>query len=61
MQISLQVELQDALWGGDDYELLATAPVELAGVAIIGVVTTEPGLRLDGQKVTSRGYDHFRA
>lgn len=54
-------ELQDALWGGDDYELLATAPVELAGFAIIGVVTTEPGLRLDGQKVTSRGYDHFRA
>lgn len=57
--------LQDALWGGDDYELLVTAPDVLPGFEVIGVVSKAPGLRIDGQEALSsdgaiKGYDHFR-
>ncbi len=54
-------ELQDALWGGDDYELLVTAPAGLAGFRVIGEVTVELPLCLDGEEITPQGYDHFRA
>ena len=60
-----------ALRGGDDYELLFTAPAasdgailaaaEQAGVEVtaIGDVTPGAGVELDGEAVTG-GYDHFR-
>lgn len=58
--------LDDALWGGDDYELLITAPKALPGFEVIGVVSDNLGIKLDGQEVllndvASRGYDHFRS
>lgn len=62
--------------GGDDYEVLGAAPVERADqlvaaarsagvtIALIGVVSEAPGVRIsdsDGAQITPkrRGYDHF--
>jgi len=61
---------EDALHGGDDYELLFTTrpgtpvPVSLAGLPLtrIGTVTKgAPGsLRLRGKAIAALGWDHFR-
>jgi thiamine-monophosphate kinase len=64
--------LQFQLAGGDDYELVFTAPVEAAGelarmttppVTRIGVVTPGSGVRCErgGRPIAvdERGYDHF--
>ena len=53
--------LEDALWGGDDYELIVTAEQQLRGFTIIGDVIEGAGVLLDGQEVGVKGYDHFRA
>ena len=53
--------LDDALHGGDDYELLFTAPappLELDCVRI-GEMSATPGVRLDGAVVAIKGYQHF--
>ena len=39
--------LEDALFGGDDYELLVASNEALPGAYTIGVLTAEPGLTLD--------------
>jgi thiamine-monophosphate kinase len=65
------VDLEYALHGGDDYELLFTSsqpvPPEVEGVPIgrIGRATASPGMRLvkaDGkmQALEARGWEHFR-
>lgn len=54
-------ELNDALHGGDDYELLVAHPSVLPGFAKVGVLTAGQGLKLDGKPIRSEGYDHFRA
>ena len=51
--------LEDALFGGDDYELLVASNEALPGAYIIGVLTTEPGLTLDGAPFAAKGFDHF--
>lgn len=67
--------LDYALYAGDDYELLFTAPAQhwsavqsqFAGIGLmvtaVGVITAEPGLRAchDGQPFAGQrnGYDHF--
>ncbi|MEM8767989.1 MAG: thiamine-phosphate kinase [Pseudomonadota bacterium] len=53
--------LDHALHGGDDYELLFTAPTLPDGVEAeaIGVMVSEAGIRLDGEAVTIKGYQHF--
>jgi thiamine-monophosphate kinase len=57
--------LEDALSGGDDYELLFTIPsehrekIEGLGGHIIGRVIEAKGIFLDGEKVEPKGYDHF--
>ena len=53
--------LDDALHGGDDYELLFTAPAPPPGLDCvrIGVVSHEPGIRLDGAVAAIKGYQHF--
>jgi thiamine monophosphate kinase len=66
LPVAAGATLDDALWGGDDYELLVTAPKALPGFEVIGVVSDNLGIRLDGREVllsdtTSRGYDHFRS
>jgi thiamine-monophosphate kinase len=65
-------ELRDALYGGDDYELLFTSskrvPSEISGVSIteIGEVVNRRGMWIqDGQGKTKRlkakGWEHFAA
>ena len=51
--------LEDALFGGDDYELLVASNEALPGAYTIGVLTTEPGLTLDGAPFAAKGFDHF--
>ena len=52
-------ELEDGLFGGDDYELLFTSSKDLASVDKIGRLTKELGIRVDGEAVDPRGFDHF--
>lgn len=63
--ISQDAELEDARSGGDDYELLATAPNLMTGFTAIGSVVSAQGIWLDEQSVTDAegdnlGFDHFR-
>ena len=51
--------LEDALRGGDDYEILCTAATPPKGFTRIGEVTREAGLLLDGKALQSDGYQHF--
>ena len=57
-------ELPDALWGGDDYELLVCASAPLDGFMTIGEVTPGREVLLDGSPLRNfhpgAGYDHFR-
>jgi thiamine-monophosphate kinase len=70
---ALKVPLELALHGGEDYELLFTAPASrripphIAGVPLthVGVITRTPGLFLrdaDGAShhLAARGWEHFR-
>lgn len=60
--------LDDALHGGDDYELLftspATLPVELAEISLTPIGTVRSGeagsIWRQGRAIESRGWDHFR-
>ena len=54
-------DLEHALHGGDDYELLFTARSAPAGLNAtrIGTVTEAPGILLDGEAVSIKGYQHF--
>ncbi|MHB1842782.1 MAG: thiamine-phosphate kinase [Sulfobacillus sp.] len=64
-------DLQRALYGGDDYCLLAAVPERVwprlaaafraAGLDCfpVGRLSAEPGLRLGRQVLSARGYDHF--
>ena len=51
--------LNDALFGGDDYQLVCTSPTQMEGFYLIGEITQESGIRVDDKKLPSRGYDHF--
>ncbi len=52
--------LEQALSGGDDYELLFTASDAPAFAAIsIGEVVAGPGVLLDGEVTLAKGYQHF--
>jgi thiamine-monophosphate kinase len=51
--------LEDALYGGDDYEILCTAAAAPAELIEIGVVTAGPDVTLDGLPISARGYNHF--
>jgi thiamine-monophosphate kinase len=66
----VQVSLEMALHGGEDYQLLFTSrkriPKTVAGVEVtrIGIVTSEPGVVLVDErgrenKLESRGWEHF--
>lgn len=69
--IAESASLEDALYGGDDYELLLTSskriPKELAGVAVteIGEVVKRKGMWLQDEKgkmkkLQAKGWEHFR-
>ncbi len=61
--ITEKASLDQALSGGDDYELLFTSHKSLPELAVpvtaIGEVVAQRGLWLDGQPVTGSGYQHF--
>ena len=69
LPLARQATLDEALHGGEDYELLFTAaakikvPARIGKLAIteIGVITRgKPGVVLmDGQPLQSKGFDHF--
>jgi thiamine-monophosphate kinase len=56
--------IEQALHGGEDYELLFTSPkpIKLPGVVHIGNITKgKPGLiRLNGKPLKPAGFEHFR-
>jgi thiamine-monophosphate kinase len=52
--------LEDALAGGDDYQLLCTGHA-LPSFVKVGEVVATPGIRLDGREVEPRGFKHFDA
>ena len=53
--------LNDALYGGDDYQLLCTSPTDLAGFTCIGEIIANTGVWMDGVQLEPRGYNHFEA
>ena len=52
--------LEDALHGGDDYELLCTAR-QLPSFVRIGEIVAGSGIRLDDEEIDPRGFNHFIA
>lgn len=60
--------MEQALHGGEDYELLFTArsgvkvPTRIAGIGVtrIGTVAETTGVRLDGLELRVGGWEHFR-
>ena len=53
--------LEDALSGGDDYQLLFASAESVTTGVCIGELSSELGLRLDGKGVEIHGYQHFSA
>jgi thiamine monophosphate kinase len=53
--------LEDALYGGDDYQILCTADVDLPGFTCIGEIVADAGTWMAGVKLQPRGYNHFGA
>ena len=53
--------LEDALSGGDDYQLLFASAESVTTGVCIGELSSELGLRLDGKDVEIHGYQHFSA
>ncbi|MCB1685710.1 MAG: thiamine-phosphate kinase [Pseudomonadales bacterium] len=55
--------LEQALTGGDDYELLFTAPATIPALGFsvhrIGTIVPGAGVRVDGKETGQRGYRHF--
>lgn len=53
--------LEDALYGGDDYEIACTGPRAPEGFVRIGEVSAGGGVWIDGARFEQRGYNHFSA
>lgn len=53
--------LELALYGGEDYALVACSPETLTGFVPIGICVAERGVCLNQKPLdTAKGYDHFR-
>jgi len=52
-------QLDDALCGGDDYEILCTSSQPMPGMTCIGEIERGQGVYLDGAPLPARGYNHF--
>ena len=59
--VYLEATLEDALFGGDDYEIACTGPREPEGFVRIGEVSAGSGVWIDGEQFEHRGYNHFSA
>ena len=51
--------LEDALYGGDDYEILCTAAEPLPGLTCIGEVLHGEGVWMNGTRLQAKGFNHF--
>ncbi len=56
--IATGATLEQALYGGEDYALLFTAPSSVWGIEI-GEVVEGSCVSLNGQNLAEKGYDHF--
>ncbi len=62
IEVAAGATLDDAMTGGDDYQILWTSNSEQPRFRPIGVVEEGRGVYVDGREVTGEaGYDHFRA
>jgi thiamine-monophosphate kinase len=64
LPLARHATLDEALHGGEDYELLFTAAATIkvpAGVSEIGVITRQrpPQVLMNGHPLQSKGFDHF--
>lgn len=64
LPIARNATLEEALHGGEDYELLFTAAPKIkvpAGMSEIGVITRQrsPQVFMNGHPLQSKGFDHF--
>ena len=51
--------LTDALYGGDDYQILFTSGRAANAGLCIGELSSVTGIRLDGKEIQLNGYQHF--
>ncbi len=61
--VAINATLNDALNGGDDYQLCFSAPadkINIKNVTKIGVISKKLGLRVDGISSKINGYQHFK-
>ena len=65
LPLGVGASLEQALSGGEDYELLFTArgtvPDSIAGVQVtrVGEVIAGDGVMMDGKALTAKGWEHF--
>lgn len=59
--VSDGASLQDALHGGDDYEILCTTASDLPGLQCVGHIQAGAGVYVDGKRENLGGYNHFDA
>lgn len=52
--------LDDALFGGDDYQLLLASELPVPNAHRIGTLTHGADITLDGKPLAAQGFDHFR-
>ena len=57
--LGIGAKLEDALHGGDDYQILFASAEHVAAGLCIGELSSAPGIRLDGKDIETRGYQHF--
>jgi thiamine-monophosphate kinase len=54
--------LEDALTSGEEVELVCVGPEDIvrgAGLTVVGVLTRERAVNVEGAETARRGYDHF--
>ena len=59
--LAVGATLEDALHGGDDYQIVFASAEPVAAGVCIGELSRTPGIHLDGKEVEIHGYQHFRA
>lgn len=57
--LGVGAELTDALYGGDDYQILFTSSGASSAGFCIGELSSVMGMRLDGEEIQVNGYRHF--
>jgi thiamine-monophosphate kinase len=58
--VAPQATLDDALFGGDDYQLLLASEHPIPNAQRVGYLTHGAAVTLDGEALAPQGYNHFR-